>query len=229
MTRSESRTSFDPQRSRVCVLTDETLSGGRSHLEVARLALAGGADHIQLRDKHLGACRLYELGLALRELTLAHGRLLFVNDRPDIAAAVGADGVHLGQDDLPVASTREVFGSRLLIGASARSLQEALDAEAAGADYLGVGPIYEARASKPDAVEPQGLDLIRTISARCRIPIIAIGGITTANAPDVMRAGASGVAVISAVVAAEDIAGATATLRDVVCMAVPGPLDPDHA
>jgi thiamine-phosphate diphosphorylase len=151
-----------------------------------------------------------------------------VNDRPDIAAAVGADGVHLGQEDLPADAAREVFGSRLIVGVSARSLEEALDAEAAGADYVGVGPVYEARATKPDAAEPQGLGLVRAIRERCRIPIIAIGGITADNAPEVMRAGASGVAVISAVVAAEDIAGATAALRDAVYGAVSGSRDSDR-
>jgi thiamine-phosphate pyrophosphorylase len=213
------RPRFEAGRSRVCVITDSTLSRGRSHEEVVRAALAGGADHVQLRDKTLSSRRLYELGLLLRKLTLAHGALFFVNDRPDIAAAVEADGVHLGAEDLPVDAARRLFGRRLLVGASARTVDEAIAAAAAGADYLGLGPVFEARGSKPDAVPPGGVELVRAVRAVCRIPILAIGGIHAANVEPVIRAGASGVAVISAIVAAEHVSGAAERLRDAVLQA----------
>jgi len=201
---------------RLCVITDRRLARGRSHAEVARQALAGGATMIQLRDKEAGSRELHETAVLLRRITREHGALLIVNDRADIALASEADGVHVGQDDLPVAAARRLLGPRAVVGASARNPYEALAAERAGADYLGVGPIHEARGSKPDTLPPQGVELLRRIAARVRLPLLAIGGIGASNAAEIIDAGASGVAVISAVVAAEDIAAATAELLAVV-------------
>jgi thiamine-phosphate pyrophosphorylase len=203
---------FDPQVHRVCVITDRRLSGGRPHREIAREALSGGANFIQFRDKDMTSRELYETALALRELTVERGALFLVNDRADIAAAVGADGVHLGLGDLPVPEARKLLGPRAVIGASAREPSHARRAWREGADYLGVGPVYEARSSKPDAPGPRDVALIRTIRESCDLPVLAIGGIDAGNAAEPLRAGASGVAVISAVVAAPDIAGATAAL-----------------
>lgn len=201
---------FDPARHRLCVIT-----GGR-HLEVARHALRGGAKFIQFREKERTAREMLATALKLRELTREVGALLIVNDRVDIAAAVEADGVHLGADDLPVAVAREILGPGAVIGASARTPERARAAAAAGADYLGVGPVFEARASKPDAPEPHGPELIRRICSSCNLPVLAIGGIDAGNAAEPIGAGASGIAVLSAVVGAEDITGATVALLELV-------------
>jgi thiamine-phosphate pyrophosphorylase len=158
------------------------------------------------------------VGLALRKLTRARGALLIVNDRVDVALAVDADGAHVGQDDMPAARARRLLGPLRLLGVSARTLAEAEAAIADEADYLGVGPIY-ATHGKADAGPPTGTDLLRAIVARLgssSVPLVAIGGITAANAGEVVRAGAAGVAVITAVVNAEDVAAAAHDLAECV-------------
>nr|BBH92597.1 thiamine-phosphate synthase [Thermogemmatispora argillosa] len=189
------------------VLTDREWSRGRDMQTVAAAALAGGATIIQLRDKQATTRTLVEEGLALRALTRRHGALFIVNDRVDVALAVEADGAHVGQDDMPVALARKLLGPGRILGVSAGNLEEAEQAVAEGADYLGVGPIYPTR-GKADAGPATGPELLRAISARYRVPLVAIGGITAENTPEVIAAGACGVAVITAVVHAEDIAAA---------------------
>lgn len=200
----------------LCVITDERLGGGRSHEEQAEAALAGGAGVIQLRDKHASSLRLYEAAVAIRRMTAHAGAALIVNDRADIALAAEADGVHLGPDDLPVARARRLLRPGMLIGASAGTVDEAREAAADGADYLGCGAVYEARASKEDAGAPVGTERIVAIRAAVQIPILGIGGIKPENAAAVIDAGADGIAVITAVVAASDIAGAARDLIAVV-------------
>jgi len=197
---------------RLYVITDEALSG-HSHPEVARAAIAGGADVIQLRDKTATSRKLFRTGRELARLGRETGVPFLVNDRVDIALATDADGVHLGQEDLPVPVARELLGAEKMIGCSAATLEEAVEAERAGADYLGVGPIFEARTTKPDAGVPVGLELLTEIRHRVRLPLIAIGGITRRNARAVIRAGADGVAVISDIVAAPDIRRAAAEMQ----------------
>ena len=199
----------------VYVITDEALSDGRSHEEQTRAALAGGAGVIQLRDKTATSRRLYEAAVAMRSLTRAAGALLIVNDRVDIALAADADGVHVGPDDLPVAVTRRLLPGRI-VGASAGTVAEAVAAERDGADYLGVGAIYEARGSKADAGAPVGPERVAAVRAAVRLPVVGIGGIKADNAAPVIAAGADGGAVITAVVAAPDIAAAARTLLGVV-------------
>lgn len=193
------------------VLTDREWSRGRATLAVAELAIAGGATVIQLRDKTASTRALVEEGLALRQLTRAHGALLIVNDRVDLALAVEADGAHVGQDDMPARLARQLLGPERILGVSAGTLEEGMAAVAAGADYLGVGPIYATR-GKADAGAPTGVALLGELAARFPVPLVAIGGITAANAADVVRAGAAGVAVITAVVNAEDVMAAAAAL-----------------
>jgi thiamine-phosphate diphosphorylase len=193
------------------VLTDRTWSRGRDTLTVACAALDGGATVIQLRDKTASTHVLVEEGLALRALTHAHGALLIVNDRIDVALAIEADGAHLGQHDMPVTLARQLLGPDRILGVSAGTQEEASAAVSAGADYLGVGPIY-ATSSKADAGPPVGTQLLSALAVRYATPLIAIGGITTANAGEVIRAGASGVAVITTVVYADDITTATRSL-----------------
>ena len=194
------------------VITDRRLSRGRSHLEVARAAIEGGATAIQLRDKEATTRELIEAGLALRELTRERGVAFIVNDRVDVALAVEADGVHVGQDDMPAKLARRLMGPDKIVGVSASSVEEALRAEADGADYVSASPVF-ATPTKPDAPPPTGLEGLRAIVEAVRIPVVAIGGINEGNVEEVIRAGADGVAVISAVVAAPDIAAAARRLR----------------
>lgn len=197
------------------VVTDEGLSRGLDHTQIAREALAGGADVIQLRDKSLGGRRLLEHARTIRRLTKRAGRLFIVNDRLDIALLAGADGVHLGQEDLPLAEARSISPRGFLIGVTVHNLREARAAERGGADYLGLSPIF-ATGSKSDAGEACGLEMVRRVGRAVSIPVVAIGGIGPANARDVLEAGADGLAVISAVVSQPDVAEAARRLRELI-------------
>jgi len=198
------------------VITDEQLSGGRTHLEIVRQAIAGGAEVIQLRDKAASGKKLYETGLELKQLTREKGVTFIVNDRIDLALILEADGVHVGQSDIPARAARRLLGPDKILGVSAASLAEALQAEADGADYLGVGPIFEARGTKVNAGNPQGLELLVHIRQKCSLPLIAIGGINPQNVSRVIQAGADAAAVISAVVAAVDISKAASQIKSVI-------------
>jgi thiamine-phosphate pyrophosphorylase len=201
------------------VITDEQLGRGRSHVEIAQEAIAGGADVIQLRDKIASSNKLYQVALEIRRITREAGVIFIVNDRLDITLAVDADGLHVGQDDLPVSIVRKSVQRNKIVGVSATSLDQAIQAEQDGADYLGVGPIYEARSTKADAGQPLGLPLIQRIRQHCTKPIIAIGGINHNNVSEVIKSGANGVAVISAIVSAPDIAKATRELKNTILIA----------
>jgi len=164
-----------------------------------------------LRDKTASTRLLVEEGLALRELTRKHGVLLIINDRIDVALAVDADGAHVGQDDMPAALARQLLGPERILGISAGNMDEAIAALSAGADYLGVGPIF-ATQGKADAGAPISTRLLSKLSSRYTTPLVAIGGINSTNAREVITAGAAGVAVITAVVNAEDIVAAARSL-----------------
>ncbi|WP_422877893.1 thiamine phosphate synthase [Ktedonosporobacter rubrisoli] len=193
------------------VLTDRDWSRGRDMLTVAEAAIEGGATVIQLRDKVASTRKLVEEGLVLRELTRRRGVLLIVNDRIDVALAVDADGAHVGQDDMPAHLARRLLGPERILGVSAGNLEEARAAVEAGADYLGIGPIYPTR-GKLDAGVPVGTQFVLGLKLRYATPLVAIGGITAENAGEVIQAGAAGIAVITAVVNAEDIAAAARKL-----------------
>ena len=201
---------------RLYVITDEKISRGRSHLQVAEAAILGGADVLQLRDKEASSGRLYRVALQLRKLTRDAEVPFIVNDRLDIALAVDADGVHVGQADLPASVAREIMGPGKILGVSVDTVEEAILAEKDGADYLGVGPVFEARGTKPDAGEPLGVERIARIRRHCRLPIVAIGGINAENVREVREAGAEAAAVISAVAAADDIAQAARRLKRIL-------------
>jgi thiamine-phosphate pyrophosphorylase len=194
------------------VLTDREWSRGRDMLSVAAAALDGGATVIQLRHKTASTRLLIEEGLALRALTRERGALLIVNDRIDVALAVEADGAHVGQDDMPAQLARRLLGPERILGVSAANIGEAEEAVAGGADYLGVGPIFPSL-GKADAGPTTGVHLLTELAQRYTTPLVAIGGITAENAPEVVRAGAAGVAVITAVVYAENITAASRQLR----------------
>jgi len=189
----------------------DPLGTGRDPVALARALLAGGARLLQLRLKGADAATLLAVATEVVALGHAHGAVVLVNDRPDVARAAGADGVHLGQDDLPVAAARRVLGPGALVGVSTHDLAEARAAAAAGADYLGVGPVY-ATASKTHALPPRGLGLVRAVRAAVPCPLVAIGGITAATAAEVRAAGADSVAMIGALCAAPDVSAAVRTV-----------------
>jgi thiamine-phosphate pyrophosphorylase len=197
------------------VLTDPALSRGRSHLQIVEAALLGGADVIQLRDKTLDTPALVAAAIELRVAVRRAGALFVVNDSVDVAIAAGADGVHLGPDDEPVATARARWARPKLLGASARTPARARELVADGADYLGVGPVHATATKRdiPSAIGLDGLaDVVRAVAGR--VPVIAIGGIHAGDVEAVLAAGASGVAVVSSVVAAADVREAAREIRD---------------
>jgi thiamine-phosphate pyrophosphorylase len=205
---------------RVYVLTDRALARGRIEVGVARDAISGGATAIQLRWKNGPLWEAVEIGRQLRRLCHEANVLFVVNDRVDLALALDADGVHLGEHDLPVREARRLVKDRMLIGFSPATLVEAVQARRAGADYLGVGPIFATR-TKDDAGVPVGVERIRDVTRSVGLPVVGIGGITAGNAGSVIEAGAAGVAVISAVVAQDDVVAAARALRQAVDQARP--------
>jgi thiamine-phosphate pyrophosphorylase len=202
------------------LVTDRSRCRGRRLEEIVSEAIDGGANLVQLREKELPGGELYDLALALRDVV--HGRgLLFVNERLDVAQACGADGVHLPERGLPIRIVRELVGESLLVGRSVHSVEAAVRAQREGADFVQVGTVFATR-SKPD-VQPAGLELVSAVRATVSIPVLAIGGIDATNVSKVMRAGADGVAVISAIMDAEDPRAAARKLREAVSEAWVGP------
>ncbi|MFC7132948.1 MULTISPECIES: thiamine phosphate synthase [Salinibaculum] len=199
------------------LVTQRDLSAGRSTEEVVEAALAGGVDVVQVREKHRNAREQLAVARALREPTAEAGVPLVINDRIDVAVAADADGVHLGDDDLPVDVAREQLGADAIVGRSVSTVEAAEAAEAAGADYLGVGAVY-ATSSKDVDEDNQaiGLDVVADIAAAVDIPFVGIGGVTPERAPEVVAAGADGVAVISAITQADDPGEATRALKEAV-------------
>jgi len=199
----------------LCVITDRTLSNGLTESEVAKLAYSGGADMVQLRMKWSEGREMLEQAKKIRALSERYARFFIVNDRVDIALLSDADGVHLGQSDISIEDARELLGEDKLIGVSVHSVKEALAAEFSGADYISVGSVFNT-STKPDAHQGQGLDVVFTVKEAVDLPVMAIGGINRGNIQDVIRAGADGVAVASAVVAQKDISSAAHELRDMI-------------
>jgi thiamine-phosphate pyrophosphorylase len=194
---------------RLTLVTDRTQTRGRELAAVVGECLAAGLPAVQVREKDLGAADLAFLCRRIRGLTLDTGARLVVNDRVDVALAVGADAVQRASTSLPVKDIRALVGTRLRIGASVHSLPEALEAEVNGADWLVFGPVYDTPSKRAYGL-PQGLDKLARVASAVRIPVIAIGGITAERVGDVKRAGAHGTAVISAILTAESPADATA-------------------
>ena len=197
-------------RSRLYAIVDP-LDTGRDPIALVRAMLAGGARLLQLRLKNVATGELLRVAEEARALTAAAGATFVVNDRADVARACGADGVHLGQDDLPVAAARTVLGPDRIVGFSTHSEEQLAAARANGADYLALGPIY-ATTSKSAANPVLGLDRVRDARTLTTAPLVAIGGITAATALGVLAAGADAVAVIAALVRAPDVERATAEL-----------------
>jgi thiamine-phosphate pyrophosphorylase len=194
---------------RLYFVTDRQQTAGRSLLDVVRAALDGGVRAVQLREKDLEGGELYQLAVQLRELTLRYQARLLINDRVDVALAVEADGVHLGQTSFPVPVARQLLGPGKLIGVSTHNPEEI--AAAVEADFLVFGPVY-ATPSKAKYGEPQGLIRLRQALTQSPLPLLVIGGITVERVPEVLRTGAHGIAVISALSAAPDPAQAANAL-----------------
>ena len=197
------------------LVTDRGLARGRSTLDIVKVAVSGGVTCIQLREKDCSTLEFIEQVRAIKNFLGARKIPLIINDRLDVALAVGADGVHLGQKDMPLEMARKIAGSSMLIGISAESVQDAIEAENGGADYLGVSPIY-ATPTKTDTAPPLGIQGLREIKNRVKIPLVGIGGLNNSNAAEVIRNGADGVAVVSAIVAADDPETAAMNLKQII-------------
>lgn len=202
----------------LCLVTDRRLRGEEGLVSQVAQAVAGGVNLVQLREKDLPGRPLLKLAGELRAV-IGHSAMLLINERVDVAATVGADGVQLGEEALPTKEARKILGPKALIGRSVHSEQGAQMAQAEGADFLLVGTMY-ATSSHP-VHEPAGPDLIRRIAASCSIPLMGIGGINEANLSPVLEAGAQGVAVISSILAAPDPEQAARGLRRVMLAALP--------
>ena len=194
------------------LVTDRSLSRGRGTVEIVRAAVAGGVTCVQLREKSCGPREFIEEARALVAVLRDTGVPLIVNDRVDVALAAGANGVHLGQRDMALADARRLGPPGWIIGISAESVEDAIRAEREGADYIGVSPVF-ATPTKTDTAPPLGLEGLRAIRAAVKIPLVAIGGIHAGNAREVIRAGADGLAVVSAIASADSPQAAAAALR----------------
>lgn len=193
------------------LITDRRLTAGRDLAAVIREALEGGVQAVQVREKDLSSKELYELAYQLRKVTKAHAARLIINDRVDVALAVDADGVHLGNASLPLYKVRKILGPKKLIGVSCHNQLNAITAQEKGADFITFGPVYHTP-SKTIYGEPVGVERLADVAGIVAIPLFGLGGIKEENACQVMRAGASGIAVVSAVMAAADPRVATASL-----------------
>lgn len=187
---------------KLLVITDPTLPGGRDLVETVRLAVKGGASAVQLRDKSASDEELKRLASALLKITRPSGVPLIINDRAEVAAAVGADGLHLGQNDGDLLAARRLLGESSIIGRSTHSRAQALTGVEEGADYIGIGPVF--RTPTKSQAQPVGLDLVSFAAQNIKLPFVAIGGIDEHNAEAVRRAGARCIAVVRAVIRASD-------------------------
>jgi thiamine-phosphate pyrophosphorylase len=197
---------------RVYVITTTLPHLGRDHFAIAEAAVRGGATVLQFRDKTMPDAEFASTASRILSIARKSGVPLMVNDRVEIAAAIGADGVHVGRGDAAVRDIRRSLPPGMIVGASATCYDEAIAACDAGADYLGVGPIFST-SSKADATPPLGLGELARICGDVKLPVVAIGGINVGNLKSIVEAGAAGAAVIAAVAEAADVTAATAELR----------------
>ena len=197
------------------LVTDRGLSLGRSTVDIVRAAVAGGATCVQLREKECSTRQFVAEARAVRELLAGTGIPLIINDRIDVALAVGADGVHLGQTDMHIADARRVVGSSMLIGISAECVEDAVRAQAESADYIGISPVFSTP-TKTDTAPARGLDVVALIRAAVSLPLVGIGGIGPGKAAEVIRAGCDGIAVVSAIVSAPNPREAATKLKAII-------------
>ena len=200
------------------LVTDRALSLGRSNLEVIQAAVRGGVTLVQLREKEATTKEFYEEGSKIRAYLKANNIPLIINDRIDIALALDAEGVHLGQEDMPIDVARKILGPQKLIGVSVFTVEEAKIAEALGADYLGLSPIF-VTTTKPELVRQIGIEGIRFLKEAVQIPVVGIGLMSQANAYEAVKAGLDGVAVVSAICWREDPRAAAEAIKNEVLRA----------
>ena len=199
----------------IYLVTDQNLMSTDTLTESVEKAILGGCTLVQLREKDLSSIDFYKTAVELRRLTDKHNIPLIINDRIDIAIAVGADGVHIGQSDIPAAVSRKILGDNMVLGVSAGSVSEALQAVSDGADYLGIGAMFHT-GTKEDA-KIVTMDELRRIREVAGIPIVVIGGINKDNAADFKAAGVDGLAVVSAIISKPNITAATKELKRIFC------------
>lgn len=197
------------------LVTDRALSKGRTTFEIVQAAVKGGVTCVQLREKQCDTKEFIEEALLIRDFLQSKKIPLIINDRLDVAQAVGADGVHLGQSDMPFSMAKKIVRDSMLIGISAESLADAIQAEKEGADYIGVSPVYQTP-TKTDTAPPLGLEGVQKIRESVRIPLVGIGGLNPSNAREVIQNGADGIAVVSAIVSADDPETAARSLKDII-------------
>lgn len=197
------------------LVTDRQLMSCDSLTEAVEQAILGGCTMIQLREKELSSLEFYNQAVAVKQVTDKYHIPLIINDRIDIAMAVQATGVHIGQHDLPAAAVRKVIGENMLLGVSASSIAEAIQAQPDGADYLGVGAMFPT-GTKTDA-DSVSMEELQKIRAAVSLPIVVIGGINKGNAGRFKPMGIDGLAVVSAIIAQSDIKAAAAELKDLFC------------
>ncbi len=200
------------------LVTDRNLSQGRSIIEVVKSAVNGGVTIVQLREKSATTLDFYQSAKQIKSFLDKKGIPLIINDRIDIALAVDADGVHLGQDDMPLPIARKVLGKDKIIGISVNNVEEAKRAEQESADYLGLSPVFPTP-TKTDTSEPIGIERIPAIRNAVSIPLVGIGGLNIHNAAEVIKAGCDGIAVVSAIVSAENPEIAAKELLDIILFA----------
>ena len=197
------------------LVTDRDLAGGRPLYQIVEAAIRGGVTAVQYREKSTSIRKMIEEALELRNLCHAYRVPFIINDRVDLALAVDADGVHVGQDDMPAPLARKLIGPEKILGISVDHITQVGAAMAEGADYVGASPIF-ATPTKPDAPQPLGIKGLQEIALVCTLPIVAIGGLNISNAAAILRAGAAGIAVVSAIVAADDVERSARDLKQVI-------------
>jgi len=201
---------------RLYLVTDQELSENNDTLKTVAEALKGGVDIVQLREYSLNDSDLLAMAKEVRRMTIQHKALFIVNNRPDVALASGADGVHLGQDDLPVYAARKILGKDKIIGLSTHGMNQARKAIKNGADYIGVGPVYPTQ-TKKNVVPPVTLGYVRQVAAAgFPIPFFAIGGIKLHNVEEVLKAGARRVAVVTGIVGALKVKKVAAEFKEII-------------
>jgi thiamine-phosphate pyrophosphorylase len=202
----------------VYLVTNKELSGGRSTLEIVKAAVKGGVTCVQLREKTSSTREFIREAMAIKDFLNESKIPLIINDRVDVAMAVGADGIHLGQRDMPLTMARDIVKDTTIIGISAESLEDALEAERQGADYVGVSPIY-ATPTKTDTAPPLGLKGLKAIRRAVKLPLVGIGGLNKDNVRSFIENGGDGVAVVSAIISANDPEQAARDLKTAVIYA----------
>ena len=197
------------------IITDRQINGKRSILKSVSESLSAGANILQMREKKISTAEMMSLGQKLQKIAAKFKVPFIINDRIDVALALQADGVHVGQDDMPAALARRLIGRKKILGVSAKNVKQAKKAERDGADYIGVGDVF-GTTSKDDAGKPIGLPVLRQIVKSVKIPVVGIGAISKTNAASVIQAGADGIAVISAVFGAGSPKKATLELMQII-------------